>query len=399
MVNDKGAPMVKGFKRSLTTIFNIPTSTRFTKVLAVTVFLIAILYSLSIKYYFTELYDPVFYSFLNYLPSSSIIILITFMLAIVLGSIFSDRNRIFYLMLLPSIYVIEVLSNYPNIWARDVYLHGQIWELDISGSINAVSYAYPKEYPGFFLVLYVLYKIGGFSDTRLTNLFILYPSLMFILALLYYLISLRVLRKPLIASIAVIVGFNLVMFDRNELTFTHANTRLFSLVLVLLFSILLLSSYISRKHSNIVLIIITSFALSISHVLFGLIPAIALLTIMVIYGIQKIITNNAIVISSDTLHGRLFLIILAITLTWDFYNYYNFTIATGGKSIISYIYHVMGLELLMTSIAIRESIPLFGVLLRVYYKVLIGVLTLIGAVYVFRSLFIKNSLMLVKQCR
>jgi hypothetical protein len=118
----------------------------------------------NIMYDFSKLHSTVYYDILSYVSVQFIPILLLvvfFNIIIAVFNIDGGRLRLTCVLLTPFIYVMEVLVNYPNIWARDVYLHGQIWELDTYGELYSIHYLYPKEYPSFFLMLYGIYKILG----------------------------------------------------------------------------------------------------------------------------------------------------------------------------------------------------------------------------------------------
>jgi hypothetical protein len=278
----------------------------------------------------------------------------------------------------------EVLVNYPNTWARDVYLHGQIWELDVYGKLYSIHYPYPKEYPGFFLMLYEIYNVLGIRDIRVANLFVFYPTLMLVLMILIYLASQRMFRDKVYAIITSIMAFNLLQFNRNELTFIHANTRLYALILLLLifYALLLLRG---NKH-QLVALFISATMLAISHPLFQLVPP-SMLLFLIVLRILPQLRGGRYEFESKYLPMYLLLVAL-IVLAWNTYNYYNcnYIVRTGITLFFNYLYHVMGWELISTSINIRETLPPIGIFLRNYYKVTIVTTTLIALIYVFRRM-------------
>jgi hypothetical protein len=286
-----------------------------------------------------------------------------------------------WVLIIPFIYVMEVLVNYPNIWARDVYLHGQIWELDIYGELYSIHYLYPKEYPGFFLMLYGIYKILGIEDIRVANLFVFYPLLMLILMILIYLASQRVLKNRMYALIVSIIAFNLLQFNRNELTFVHANTRLYALVQILLIFYVLLS--LQRNKHQLVALLIPATTLTISHPLFQLVPP-SMLLFLVVLGILPRLRGSK--YEFESRFPTYLLLIALIILSWNTYNYYSNTVKIGIISFLNYLYHVMGWELISNSITIREPLPPIGIFLRNYYKITIVAITLISLIYVFRRM-------------
>jgi len=339
----------------------------------------------NIVYDFSKLHSTIYYDILSYVPVLAILMLLLvafFNITITVFNIDEGKLTLTWVLLIPFIYVMEVLVNYPNIWARDVYLHGQIWELDIYGELSSIHYLYPKEYPSFFLMLYEIYKILRIEDIRVVNLFVFYPLLMLILMILIYLASQRMLKNDTYVLIALIIAFNLLQFNRNELTFIHANTRLYALVQMLLIFYVLLSLR-GNKHKLIALLIPAT-TLVISHPLFQLVPP-SMLLLLIVLRILPRLRGSKYEFESKHLPTYLLLVAL-IVLAWNTYNYYNYTVRTGIVSFFNYLYHVIGWELISTSITIRETLPLIGILLRNYYKVTIASTALIALIYVFRRM-------------
>jgi len=339
----------------------------------------------NIVYDFSKLHSTVYYDILSYVPVLFIPILLLvvfFNIIIAVFNIDGGKLRLTWVLLIPFIYVMEVLVNYPNIWARDVYLHGQIWELDTYGELYSIHYLYPKEHPGFFLILYKIYKILGIEDIRVANLFVFYPLLMLILMILIYLASRRVLKNLTYVLIASIMAFNLLQFHRNELTFIHANTRLYALVLLLLIFYILLSLR-GNTHRHVAFFIPAT-TLAISHPLFQLVPP-TMLLFLVALGVLPRHRGSKYEFESKRLLVYL-LIVALIVLAWNTYNYYNYAAKIGIMSFLNYIYQVMGWELIATSVTVRESLPPMGIFLRNYYKIMIISITLISLIYVFRRM-------------
>jgi len=138
---------------------NIDLKIRVPLLIILEVLLLSIL-GFNIMYDFSKLHSTVYYDILSYVSVLAIPMLLLvafFNIIVVVYNIDEEKLTLTWVLLIPFIYVTEVLVNYPNIWARDVYLHGQIWELDIYGELYSIHYLNPKEYPGFFLMLYGIY--------------------------------------------------------------------------------------------------------------------------------------------------------------------------------------------------------------------------------------------------
>lgn len=348
------------------------------------VLLLSIL-SLNLRYDFSRLHGTLYYDVLLYLPQPAIPILAIFIFVSVsalLVDSFQSRLRLVWALFIPSIYILEVLVNYPNIWARDVYLHGQIWEIDIYGNLQSIHDLYPKEDPGFFLTLYGVYKILGLNNTIVANLFVLYPALMLTLVLFIYVVSYHILEDRTSSLIATLLAFNLTQFNRNELTFVHANTRLYSLVILLfaLYSILPLR----EDRRPLMMLTLASVTLAISHPLFQLVVPATLLFILVLGIIWKGPESKRLQSRNIAL---CFLIVAGTVSVWNIWNYYNYFFRIGVNSFFNYMYHIMGWDLVTHSLTIREPIPLIGLILRNYYKVTITLVTLVVVVYIVWGLF------------
>jgi len=205
---------------------------------------------------------------------------------------------------------------------------------------------------------------------------------MLILMILIYLTSQRVLKNHTYVLIASIIAFNLLHSNRCELIFIHANTRLYALVQMLLIFYVLLS--LQRNKHQLVALLIPATTLTISHPLFQLVPPLMLL-FLVVLGILLRLRGSRYEFEPKRFLTYLLLIAL-IVLAWNTYNYYNYTVKIGIVSFFNYLYHVMGWELISTSITIREPLPPIGIFLRSYYKITIVTITLVSLIYVFRKM-------------
>jgi hypothetical protein len=316
-----------------------------------------------------------------------LLLVVSYNIIVAIFNIDGGKLTLTWLLIIPFIYVMEVLVNYPNIWARDVYLHGQMWELDLYGKLYSIHYLYPKEYPGFFLMLYAVYKVLGIEDIRVVNLFVFYPHLMLILMILIYLASQRMLKNRMYALIASIIAFNLLQFNRNELTFVHANTRLYALIQMLLIFYVLLS--LRENKYQLTVLFILGVTLVISHPLFQLVPPLMILSLAVLNIFLRSLKRMHRFVSTSFLAH--FFLLTSIVLVWNVYNYYNYAIRSGVISFFNYLYHIMGWELISSSITIREMLPPIGIFLRNYYKAMIIITTLTALIYVFRRI-VNNKL-------
>jgi len=106
---------------------NVVSRIRVPLLIILDVLLLSIL-GFNILYDFSKLHSNVYYDILSYVPVLFIPILLLvvfFNIIIAVFDIDEGKLRLTWVLLIPFIYVVEVLVNYPNIRARDVYLHGQ----------------------------------------------------------------------------------------------------------------------------------------------------------------------------------------------------------------------------------------------------------------------------------
>jgi len=111
----------------------------------------------NIVYDFPKSHSTVYHDILSYvsvlvIPMLTLVVFSNITIAVL--NVDEGRPTLTWVLLIPFIHVMEVLVNHPNTWACDVYLHGQIWKLDVYGELYSIHYLYPKEYLGFFLELY-----------------------------------------------------------------------------------------------------------------------------------------------------------------------------------------------------------------------------------------------------
>jgi len=288
-------------------------------------------------------------------------------------------------------YLMEVIANIPSIWARDVYLHGRIRFLDSSGKLEELAYEYPKQYPGFFILLYILYAILGHLDIRYVNLIILYPIMMLVLPLILFILYRTFLKNSYMSAVlGIMITISLLMNNRSELTFQHANTRFFSLILLVL-SMLLLSLVLKRwSLSSVALFVLSTLTLNISHVLFPQVVIIALLILSIISIVFPVLCNIP-------KHALLALtcITASVFILWTFYNYYTFSVIKPAMiSFFDYYYRILGMELIVSSLTIRESIPWFGTVLRNIFKFSLAFLAILAGILIIKHVFWRKKVKL-----
>jgi len=253
--------------------------------------------------------------------------------------------------------IAEVFTNYPMVW-RDVYLHGSAAKGIIEqGHIADTWNAYPQTNPGFFLLSTVFTLVTGL-DLIPSNLLILLPVAIVLLVVMLVTIYRRLsIGLPYVATL---LAFLLMNFNTNEFTFVHFNTRLLSLVYVLLFLLLFLAK---PERKNVVLLFVVNFALVITHPLNSLVP----MAFLTIYWIseRKRSQRGPLLALSCIMFNAAWLIYFSATL-----------LATGFGSFLNLQYAASTVQ--GWSPALARPMPLFGSFLSTYYKVLVVTLTLIS---------------------
>lgn len=257
--------------------------------------------------------------------------------------------------------LMEVSANYPLIW-RDVYLHGSV----VKGILNEGRIAptwneYASTHPGFFLLWSTLTVVTGL-DPIPSNVLVLLPVAMMLLIALMILIYRRL--SAAMGNVAVLLAFLLMNFNANEFTFIHFNTRLLSLLYVLLFLLLFLNQ--KKGVSREVCLLLTTATLVISHVLNSLVP----ILFLAIYWLFERKQRKSII--------PLTLCCVTIYASWNLYVGYPL-LKEGVTSFLNSLYVRLALKTMSewSPIIVRPQ-PLFGLLLGGYYKVLLVVLGLVS---------------------
>jgi hypothetical protein len=255
--------------------------------------------------------------------------------------------------------VVEVSTNYPMIW-RDVYLHGSAVKgiLDI-GHIANTWVAYSTTHPGFFLLWSIVSLVTG-MELFPSNLLLLLPVTAVLLAIMLVLVYHRL--SVSLSTGAALFAFLLMNFNQNEFAFVHFNTRLLSLVFVLLFILLFLNK--TGGAARIGGLIVVYGALVISHVLNSLVPVVFL----AVYWLFERKRQHS--------ESFLFLSCASIYVAWN--AYVGFPLLK--QAIMNFANINLSLETAAgySPTVVGNSKPFFGTLLGDYYKVLLVILMLIS---------------------
>jgi hypothetical protein len=254
---------------------------------------------------------------------------------------------------------VEVATNYPMIW-RDVYLHGSAVKgiLDIGHIANTWD-AYAATYPGFFLLWSTISLVTGIQLFP-SNLLLLLPVVVVLLAIILVLVYRRL--SVSLSTGAALLAFLLMNFNQNEFTFIHFNTRLLSLVFVLLFILLFLNK--TGGAARIVGLIVVYGALVISHVLNSLVPVVFL----AVYWLFE----------RKRQHSEPFLVLSCASIYVAWNAYFGFPLLK--QAFMNFANINLSLETAVgySPAVVGNSKPLFGTLLGDYYKVFLVILMLIS---------------------
>jgi hypothetical protein len=302
---------------------------------------------------------------------------IWFLVAVTIAvAVVSWRNRGVALLMLIVVVLLfsvaEIAINYPMIW-RDVYLHGSSCiEIIEKGRIVDTWNPYPQSNPGFFLLWSITSIVTGLQLFP-SNLFLLLPLCVILLALAIVAIFRRLSLKREYANSAALLAFLVMNFNTNEFVFAHFNTRLLSFLLSLTFFLLLLATKRSAVQMAALLVIYTT--LVISHPLNSLLVVI-LLGVLMFVRVPRVTPGISLLFSC-----------IVIYLSWSSY---ISIVAVAGKLLLDFV----GGMKFAAEIAYGWSPtaprpePAFGILLGVYYKVLLvvlGSLSLLSAVLLRRQ--------------
>ena len=256
---------------------------------------------------------------------------------------------------------VEVFSNYPLLIWRDVYLQGSVAKAIIeNGRIVPTWNTYGEANPGFFF-LWSAFSMATGIDLVSSNLLVLLPvSVLLATAILFLIFRKLSFGCP---GAATLFAFLLANFNLNEFTFVHFNTRLFSLILILLFVFFYADQ--RRSQSTNVLILLTFAALVVSHLLNSLVPVF----FVVFYHLLARRARASI---------SILVLCAMIYLAWGAY-------VSFGTLGVQYILN-SGLSpglaaLTALSPTAQTGEPFFGVVLGTYYKILLISLG-VGSAYV-----------------
>jgi hypothetical protein len=271
---------------------------------------------------------------------------------------------------LPSLFAVilvfsgmEVLANYPAIFSVDVYLHGSAVRGMIAlGSVGNTYDVYPEHNPGIFFLWSALTLITA-ADVRFTNVVLLLPACAVLMTLLVFVFFRRL--PVSLPGVTTLLSILLVNYGDNEQSLLHFNTKIYSLILILvIFLVFVVRDKGTDQRSRFVAFVIVYLALVLLHSLNSLIVGV----FIAVYGLVKM----------ERTGRELAVVLLCATL----YGVWNSLVAVTwfGQGIRAFA-HEMNFALTLEwthrwvpTATSRE--PLFGVFLTTYYKALLGALAL-----------------------
>lgn len=287
------------------------------------------------------------------------------LVAFIAITVYVDRKlSLFSLLAIVSVFsFVEAIGNYPLIFARDVYLHGSsVKAIAINGHLVKGFNKYPLSHPGFFLLWTIVVLITGL-DIKSSNLILSLPVAVSLLALMLILLYRKLgIRKDALCTVALLAW--LVMNNQvNELSFFHFNTRLYSLVLIL--TLLLFMKGKLRKSKEQTIFMAIFFSLTISHIIYSLVPIAFLFFYWLIED------------KRDKSSVWIVLLCLVIYLVWNL-NMATQLFGEGLHKLLDYYHYSLALETATELTAVTAPYPFYGKILKQYYKVLIVTLALVS---------------------
>lgn len=277
--------------------------------------------------------------------------------------------------------LVQVATNYPMIFARDVFLQGSIVNvIGSQGHIGNTWNTYAQSSPSFFVLWSVVTIVTGLEVIP-TNLFLLLPIAIFLFTVLLVLIF-RKLSIAIPYTVA-LFAFLLMNFNKNEYSFLHFNTRLLAFIYVLAFVFIFIQSKSLNLRGNgrgrIILLFIIFVALVTTHVLIALLPFI-FITIYWLLNRRKLARSISTTIS--------FVLGLLIVYTlWNF-QYSSQLLKQVLTSFLNFGHGgaVSGAASITTGwfSPLSSNEPFFGFPLDIFYKVLLICLGLISIYAAFR---------------
>jgi len=257
--------------------------------------------------------------------------------------------------------VAEVYTNYPMIW-RDVFLHGSDAKaIILQGHTGDPWFMYSETHPGFSLLWSVVSIVSGLQITE-SNLIILLPAgltaMTALLVAMYRRLSIEVWGA------ATLLSFLLMNFNTNEFMFVHFNTRLLSLIYILVFVQLYLSG--GNQRAKFVALLTTNAALVISHALNALVPVV-IVAIALLDAKRSGSRESSFLLSS-------FLLCAISYAAWNVYVGIGL-ISAGLTTFLNVVYFRLALDVFAAWSPLNpKPTPFFGTVLVTYYKALAVVL-------------------------
>jgi hypothetical protein len=266
--------------------------------------------------------------------------------------------------------IVEVWSNYPMLW-RDVFLHGSAVKGIIQQShIENTWLSYPQTQPGFFL-LWAMTTIVTGSGIFESNLLLLLPlGTVFLVTLLVLTFRALHIQTP---NAGALFAFLLMNFNLNEYMFVHFNTRLLSLIYVIMFMLLFIKTRDGLGKS--ILLVLTNGALVISHVLNSLLP-IAFLAVYWVIARKQVPQKFSLFLSCATVY-----------FTWNIYEAYSL-LGIGLSTLLSYYYLRVAFDVAFGWLPSGATTqPFYGPIVTDYYK---GLLVFLGVACLYVTIVYRN---------
>lgn len=301
-------------------------------------------------------------------------------------SLYFKKSSLFNILMLSFYYPVVIISNYPFLTFRDVYLHaGPARAIMLDGNLGGIANTNPAYWPLSY-VLHAMTSIVTASDLIIAN-YVLYLSLSLLMALVFYLLSRMLIRKGYTWAWICPVLF-LALYNSNLFAFSHYARAHFALVLFFFFSLLILRFADSERSIDRSLVLGSI-----------LIPMIAILTMVQLHPFQSLylmlfLLFTAAIVSIKKIRTLGISFYLALFSIVMFFAYWIFVAGASlqrlgliGRSIFDPEY----VQPIVQTLSVSHFLPWWGQLLRDYFRFSLLGLLLLGCVLSVLILFRRRT--------
>ena len=276
----------------------------------------------------------------------------TFYILLLLSLLFCKLSLCHILLMVLYFPIIQIV-NYPYLTMRDVYLHAEPAEtLMVNGKLASSMSSTAASWPASYILHGILTIISGYDLVNAN--YILYLSLIILLALLLYCFTKKLEGKGYKLAWASALMFPCLFFNYNFSNFNHYSRNAIAFILFFLF-LFVFSRFKDRR--GIVLQVLIILSIIITHPF----QSIALVFFLASYAVLNIVLHYG-----NFNSVRLALFSISSFMGWMiFQGYSKFVEATKQlKTLFSEEY----IKPIVESLSSSERLPWWGTVLRDYYK-------------------------------